>query len=84
MISNADDTQTLKGGKDGQVDRGGAGSRASGAQIRHPSCSSSVAGFQLASLSDDETLVYGNCFSYLHLSYGAFSTVTASYVASTN
>jgi len=33
MISNADDTQTLKGGKDGQVDRGGAGSRASGAQI---------------------------------------------------
>jgi hypothetical protein len=52
----------------------------------HSSYSSSVAGFQLTSSSDDETLVYGKCFSHLYLSYGAFSAciITASYVASTN
>jgi hypothetical protein len=76
MISNADDTQTLKGGKDGQVDRAG---------LAHvPQALKSSSKLFKFSLSDDETLVYGNCFSYLHLSYGAFNIVTASYVASTN
>jgi hypothetical protein len=52
----------------------------------HSSYSNSVAGFQLTSSSDDETLVYGKCFSYLYLSSGAVSAciITASYVASTN
>jgi hypothetical protein len=60
-----------KGGEDGQYegcDEGGAGARASGsasaqgAQIVIQPYSSSVAGFQLASSFNDETLVYGKMF----------------------
>jgi hypothetical protein len=98
MISDADDTQMLRRSKVvRKVNMKGVMKAAlahvprlfASAQSRrsnhHSSYSSSVAGFVFSS-SDDETLVYGKYFSYLYLSYGAFSAciITASYVASTN